>query len=182
MTPEINNLQLPSLVIPGLFTSDKLGDLKERFIGPSEANVVGSRSRTLVFGSSEPHSPSVTSQESSSRASSSGSLTPPPPPYPDQDQTDSLEKVNNIQSPPITPTSSTSERQKRVVLGHASGPVSYHPGLRSRPHVKTLSVDTSDKRGSSKIIDDFGRSGKQRRIIREIVSELQVKEMSIRQS
>lgn len=171
MTPEINNLQLPSLVIPGLFASDKLtadSRLKELFAGPSEVN--GS-SRTFVFGSSDPLPSAVPSEESRSRASSSGSLTPPPPPYQDQPESvgssrsgvPPLNKVDDIPSP----TSSTSERQQRVVLGRASGPVSYHPGLRPRSGSKVLiGMDPLDKRTE---VDDFGRSGKQRRIMRDIV-------------
>ena len=186
MTPEINNLQLPSLVIPCLFASDKLNAdnrLKGLFSGSSEASG-SNRGRTFVFGSSEPLPSAVTSEESRSRASSSGSLTPPPPPYQDQPETVEpstadvlpLNEVDNIQSP----TSSTSERQRRVVLGHASGPVSYHPGLRPRSQSKILiGVDALDKRCASKGFEELGKSGKQRRIVREMVRVTLISLLSI---
>ena len=126
--PEINQLQLPSLVIPNLFVSERL--LSE---GRSRQSSATSQTSPLVSptGFAPPGLASPRSAKQSD-SSSRGSISPPPPPYPRNVDTDEIETKNadtvrtkrsssSILSPHV------SDRQPRVVLGHAHGPVSYRP-------------------------------------------------------
>ena len=160
---EISTLQLPSLVIPGLFIPDKIAPAANsgRYDGP-------------------PGLPSPSSTEHSLSLHSGSSTPPPPPPYPDQSEsksasTDVIEA--NVEVPPesFAPPSRSSnpDRRQRVILGRVAGPVSYRPLAprwaqdHLRSPVEYSSEETEGTRSGANSVKTFG---KQRKINREIVS------------
>ncbi|THH05018.1 hypothetical protein EW145_g5107 [Phellinidium pouzarii] len=172
MASEISKLQLPSLVIPGLFIPDKItvANLSRHSSISGQSGTANGNS--VKFGSPPGLPLHVTPSPNAGQmlASPSGSVTPPPPPpYPQQ--VDTISSVNSdvVQIRPedgraaiLSPSHSTTpERQPRIILGHASGPVSYRPSTVPWAHNKLHHVLDHHIESSS---SDMKGAGKQKRI------------------
>ena len=179
MGSEIKTLQLPSLVIPGLFLSDRIAATPS--IRNSSAPISAhSDENSNIFGS-PPGLPSPSSTEHSLQLRP-GSLSPPPPPYPEHSESkgasnDVMEaKANDSAGSFVSPSHpSGPDRRHRVILGRAAGPVSYRLSAqrwtqdRPRSTGDSSSEDTEDTKSGVNTNSAFG---KQRKINRDIVGIL----------
>ncbi|KAH8113331.1 hypothetical protein DFH11DRAFT_1510555 [Phellopilus nigrolimitatus] len=142
MASEFDKLHLPSLVIPGLFIPDKIiveSDSKQNQAASQTGAAVEDSPANCGPPPGLPH-PASSPCGDLNVGLPIGSLTPPPPPpYPQQAEPDNSDIV------PIKPEnsrivifshshSSTPDRHHRVILGHASGPVSYRPVSQAWSH------------------------------------------------
>ncbi|KAI5116546.1 hypothetical protein M0805_004328 [Coniferiporia weirii] len=172
MASEIDKLQLPSLVIPNLFVPDIAFGNQVRQSSPSGPAMINGN--TAKFGPPPGLTISATpSSGGQTIVSPSGSITPPPPPpYPRQSEptiSDVPEAISckpeggrSIVLSPLHP--STPDCQQRVILGHASGPVSYRPVALpwSQPRLHAITDLRDNHMGSNS--NEIRSTGKQRRI------------------
>ena len=176
MGSEIKTLQLPSLVIPGLFFSDRIAVAPTSVRNRSNPNPNSAHSdeNSNIYGP-----PPGLSSPSSTEHGRLGSLTPPPPPYPDQSEakgtpTDVTEaKTDDLAEGLESPShSSETDRRHRVILGRAAGPVSYRPSTQrwTQDRPRSAGDSSADSTEGTKSGAYMGKSfGKQRKINRDIV-------------
>ncbi|EJD00943.1 uncharacterized protein FOMMEDRAFT_141705 [Fomitiporia mediterranea MF3/22] len=161
MAPEFKNLQLPSLIIPGLFIPDK----------------IASTTYSHADGSSVSYGPppGLPTPSSPSQQSSTGSSTsPPPPPYPDQSESKPASDVikarvdNSSETFLSSSQSSSSDRSHRVILGSVAGPVSYRHRW-TQDHLRYPTDSSAESIESSRNgVSTAKIPGKQRKINRDI--------------
>ena len=168
MATEITKLQLPSLVIPGLFLAQKIACNKH---GRQSCESLVNSASANNLGPPPGLPPPSTSSTEEIEPPSTSSTPPPPPPYPrsaesvstaDSEQantkTESSPKIINSVTRPTSP--------QRVVLGHVSGPVSYRSAVQSGYN---QSATESQMNAASRSTLSKGAVTKQRRINPNIV-------------
>lgn len=165
MVPEIESLQLPSLVIPDLFVSQNQAD-----DGSLQACALSARHSTTSYDSSSLSSPPSSPSDASSN-SSRALTTPPPPPYNDHEHSgNSAGSINGEQAKtPLAPRSLAADKRPiRVILGNVSGPVSYRPMPQHWPHASSEDNERSPLSAGS----STGTPTRYRRLIPGLVSKL----------
>lgn len=177
MASEIRTLQLPSLIIPGLFIPDKMAYSRPSASGAGSGHADGNPGR---YGP-PPGLPSPT-QSDDALVLPTGGSTPPPPPYPEQSESKTISpdvihgKAENSAEGFLSPShSSNPDRHQRIILGHAAGPMSYRPLSQkwTQDRLRTT-ADTSSEgsEGPKNAVITSRGLGKQRRINRDIVGLL----------
>lgn len=189
MASEIGKLQLPSLVIPGLFLPTKIVIQQPRrsssLCSQKVAPINASSTNTNEELGPPPGIAHPDINEGDLELPRASSESPPPPPYPSQashseaikeNEKSGLNRPRRVSvSSTATKSSGTSspspERQQQRGGGNNGGPVSYRTAVQTQQHMSPIpsSLPDTTRAPRSNTVNNSGKSVKQRRINQNIV-------------